>query len=195
MAINFKSIFSMCEKRAHLNRPVTFSESFLRFASYAENNDSIFPYWKKFSERDKFTFIDDCLMNAGKVKERNYIIDHKKEFWSYLIDNTEFSRKDYLDRDENYYIPGFSACCFGVLVKLKLMNDKFPWGYEKFVFDVSSCETVKDYFTIFCDKLDSLFPKWEGIFVKYIDKEITKTNLPIIKKSIFKAVDKLIISK
>lgn len=192
MPINFKSLFSKCEKRAVSHRPVNFSESLLRFAAYAEGNNLLFPYWKNFNEIKKFDFIEDCFMNASKVNERNYIIERRIKLWSYLIDNTNFSCISYDREVLQFYVPVFVVYLIGMLGGVKLRRPNIPWGYEEFLLEISKCESAKEYFSLLCQKLERLCCICDEIFLRELDVGINKQNLPIIEKSILQRIDSLI---
>ena len=68
--MNLKLLFSKAQSRYVLKNQVAFAESFLRFASYAEKDELIYPYWRVFDEAGKFFFIEECFLPSFAVKPR-----------------------------------------------------------------------------------------------------------------------------
>ena len=190
--MNLKSIFAKSEKRLLMEDSATVEESFLRFSAYAENQSSIYPYWRTFSEEEKFRFVEACFRDISKGKIRNYVIKNKEAFWLYLLDITEFSCIGHKWGRNIYYISSLTAYSFALLSSLDLYYAKGYLWYEQFVLIISSCESAKKYFIYFAEEFERIFPKWSVAHFNFIDERFNTKDLQVIKQSILQGIDMLI---
>ena len=153
MQINLKSLFADAEACCLYSKEVTFSDSFLSFASYVEQDKSIYPYWSVQSEPEKFLFIDTCCRYEGDDNIKDYIINHKTEFWRYLEQNTEFSCLE-SELSTLFYIPEFS------IHSILILSDRIivPRNYSaiELILALAKCESAKIYFSRVFSKLMTL---------------------------------------
>lgn len=198
--MNFQKMLESAKTRHVLGKPITFTESFLRFVSYVEKDDSLYPYWKVFKEEDKFKFIDFCFEDEDKYVLIDYIDQHREGLWSYMAENSEFS---FLDKDrmhysyyslsgvECYYIPKFTVCSIYLLGRLENRYAKELFVNERFIMNVTRCEGAMNYFNTVFDKLDSHRGRYKGIYFSPFFDILEINSLPIIRQSIMQKISEL----
>ena len=196
--MNLELILSQPNKEHGLSEQVTFWESFLRFASYAEEDNSLYPYWRIFSEKDKFKFIDDSLVYLGDTNVIDYVLHNKKSFWLYMIDNSEFNA---MERDwgidlyyslgdyKTYYIPCFTVNSIAFLGGLNTTDCPHR---EKIIFGSSGCKEAKAYFELLFKKFQEQFDESESVSFTAMTSHFKASCFPSIQASIMRKIDELI---
>ena len=196
---------------------ISFSDSFLRFASFAEKDNSIYPYWRVFEEKDKFMFIDRMLINAEHMNYKylagepgglfwsdiiDYVIDKNKFFWSYMLENSEFLELDKTTynydfywslRDHRiYYIPNFTIRSIALFADLNLSYKLDRVRGDEFIVKVSRCRQAKNYFESVFNRIKSQIGDSDSLFVAGILGIVKPYHLNHIKQSILDKIDELI---
>ena len=191
-------------------------DSFLRFASFAEDNDSIYPYWRIFGEEDKLMFIDKILINIDDISSAyyvndygeqflsdmiDYVIDKKSFLGSYMIENSELSEVNVAVGNDFYwslrdgkahYIPNFTVRSIALFADLKLVYETECRARDRFIMNISQCQESKNYFEFVFDTLKSRLRDADGFRVAGIMDIIKTDSMEYIKRSIIKKIDELI---
>lgn len=188
MSINLKSLFSDAEACCLYSEAVTFSDSFLAFASYAEQDESLYPYWSVQSEKEKFIFIDTCFRNEGYDNERNYIINYKTEFWQYLAQNSEFSclRSELI----HFYIPEFTIYSILFLSGRNIISQNDL--ASKLILALVGCKSAKTYFSFVLQWMMTITNRCDGIHFPSFCTSIEGDVLYPMHLSIAAKIDELI---
>ena len=198
--MDLESIFGYAKAVHQLGSPVTFSESFLSFASYAEQDDSLYPYWRMFNEEDKFTFIDFCFTKGNDYVFCDYIARHKECFWAYMSENSEISlpgRKGWfntyytLENFRSYYIPKFTVCSIAFLGGLKLRFSDDEGDKESFIRSIVRCDNSKNYFNLVFDHFEGHLNKSSAICFEMSVGEINIDILSCLRKTIMQKISEL----
>ena len=194
---------------------INFSDSFLRFASFAENDDSIYPYWRVFREEYKFMFVDKILINTENLNSSyrvsefgeslwrdmiDYVIDRRRFFWMYMLENSELSEaagtsgddfywilKDYKD----HYMPNFTIRSIALFAELQLSYEPYCRDSDGFILNVSRCKHAKNYFEFIFNKLKFQTCNSYSLSVDGILGIINPHRLDYIKQSILNKIDEL----
>ena len=199
--MNLKLLFSKAQSRYVLKNQVAFAESFLRFASYAEKDELIYPYWRVFDEAGKFFFIEECFLRKDKAGLIKYVIDNKESFWSYMLESSEFSKVEKgwgydryycFDDRKLYYIPHFTVYLITLLSGSKGILGTFVPNSEKLAINISMCKEAKTYFEFVFSRLENQFKEAEYFGFTAIPGRRKTKNLSSMKKSIMMRMDKLI---
>ena len=203
--MNLKLLFSKAQSRYVLKNQVAFAESFLRFASYAEKDELIYPYWRVFDEAGKFLFIEECFLRKDKAGLIKYVIENKESFWSYMLESSEFSKVEKgwgyyryycccFDDRKLYYIPHFTVYLITLLSGSKGILGTFVPNSENLAINISMCKEAKTYFEFVFGKLENQFKEAEYFGFTAVPGRKKTKNLPSLRKSIMKGLDKLIAS-
>ena len=201
--MNLKLLFSKAQSRYVLKNQVTFAESFLRFASYAEKDEAIYPYWRVFDDEGKFMFIDECFTQNSKANLIEYIIDNRESFWAYMLETSELPRQPgrwgydtcYCIGDSTlYYIPHFIVYLITLLGGPQIIFGTFVPNSKNLALTIAACNGAKTYFAFTINKLEDKCRGYEYFGFSAIPGKLKTKNLLYLRESIMKRLDKLIAS-
>ena len=211
--MNLGLFFSQSHTKHGLKEKVVFADSFLRFASYAEKDNSIYPYWRIFREEDKFMFIDKMLISIENLNSTyrvsefgdllwsemiDYVIDKRKFFWMYMLENSELSKAhgtfgyDFYYVLEEHYIPNFTIRSMALFADLQLSYEPYCRDSDGFILRVSQCKYAKNYFEFVFNRIKSQLGESYALVVAGILGIIKPHRLDCIRQSILNKIDELI---